>query len=193
LIEVESFLSPGILFTALFTVLAQPSQCIITLSTTTFTSTYNRIKTHRHRHMRLEKKRKNKHNTKDKRSKTREILSHQLLLLCSISSRTISMHTPNIRFLGKDLEKHTPNIKISSGIPWESSKLISQKKSYIHLKPEYGSVERIDSRKPDPTKFILHRLKKTLNWEMVDSGISKWRKEQNPHESTQITESVWYK
>jgi hypothetical protein len=29
---------PGILFTALFTVLAQPSQCIITLSTTVFTS-----------------------------------------------------------------------------------------------------------------------------------------------------------
>ncbi len=90
------------------------------------------------------------------------------------------MHTPNIRFLWKELEKHTPNIKISSRIPWESSKLISQKKSYIHLKPEYRSVQRIASRKPAPTKFILHRLKKTLNWEMGDSGISKWKKRTKP-------------
>ncbi len=34
---------PGILFTALFTVLAQPSQCIITLSTTVFTSFCNSL------------------------------------------------------------------------------------------------------------------------------------------------------
>jgi EAL domain-containing protein (putative c-di-GMP-specific phosphodiesterase class I) len=37
---------PGILFTALFTVLAQPSQCIMTLSTTIFTSVCKMLKSH---------------------------------------------------------------------------------------------------------------------------------------------------
>jgi hypothetical protein len=37
---------PGILFTALFTVLAQPSQCIMTLSTSIFTSVCKMLKPH---------------------------------------------------------------------------------------------------------------------------------------------------
>ncbi len=112
LIEVESFLSPGILFTALFTVLAQPSQCIITLSTTTFTSTYNRIKTHRHRHMRLEKKRKNKHNTKDKRSKTQERFCLTNCFFCVVyQAEQFQCIHPTSDFLGKTLRNIHPTSK----------------------------------------------------------------------------------
>jgi hypothetical protein len=68
--------------------------------------------------MRLEKKRKNKHKTKDKRSKTEERFYLTNCFFCVVyQAEKFQCIHPTSDFFWKDLEKHTPNIKISSGIP----------------------------------------------------------------------------